>query len=514
MKDSHKITRRSFLKAGAVASMAGLLTAAPAVSAAAASAEDAALEEENCLFKKAKYIFLFIGDGMGDVQIQSASFYKGTVENDGAVVSAELNVHKFPICGSVTTYDSTSFCPDSASTATSIATGYKTESGVINMCPWTRDVPYETIAEKLHSQKGYRVGVISSVNIDHATPAAFYAHNASRNNNYAIGSELPQSGFEYFAGGEFIKVDDGGTKENLHTVAANAGYNVVTTQAGAAALKPADGSKTLIIAEKLADGNSMSYSMDAAPGEWQLADYVNKGIEMLDNKKGFFMMTEGGKIDWACHGNDAAASIHDVLALDDVVGAAVRFYEEHPNETLILVTADHETGGMTIGYATTNYDTFLQNLTKQTVSFSKFDSEYISRYVAEQTPFENVLGDIKNCFGLMLASDPEATADNKLVLTDYEEEQLRTAYAKTLAQAPSSQSKMTQADYELYGTYEQFSVTLCHLLNHKSGISHTTYSHTGAPVSIFAMGVGAEEFKGTFDNTEIFHKLAELTGVQ
>ena len=73
----------------------------------------------------------------------------------------------------MTTYDSTSFCPDSASTATSIASGKKTESGVINICPWTRDVPYETIAEKLHKHKGYKVGIVSTVNNDHATPAAF-----------------------------------------------------------------------------------------------------------------------------------------------------------------------------------------------------------------------------------------------------------------------------------------------------------------------------------------------------
>ena len=149
----------------------------------------------------AKNVILFIGDGMGTAQIQSARFYKGTVDNNGAVTEADLSFTSFPQVGSVTTYDSTSFCPDSASTATSIATGHKTESGVINMCPWTRDVPYETIAEKLHAQKGYKVGVISTVNIDHATPAAFYAHQKTRKNYYEIGVELANSGFEYFAGG-------------------------------------------------------------------------------------------------------------------------------------------------------------------------------------------------------------------------------------------------------------------------------------------------------------------------
>ena len=170
---------------------------------------------------------------MGTAQIQSARFYKGTVDNNGAVTEADLSFTSFPRVGSVTTYDSTSFCPDSASTATSIATGHKTESGVINMCPWTRDVPYETIAEKLHAQKGYKVGVVSTVNIDHATPAAFYAHQKTRKNYYEIGVELANSGFEYFAGGEFQKVKGDGTGPDNHEVAAQAGYNVVTTQADA-----------------------------------------------------------------------------------------------------------------------------------------------------------------------------------------------------------------------------------------------------------------------------------------
>ena len=171
MKEN-KMSRRSFLKAGAFASAAGMLAAAPAAANAAAPNAANAAEEENGLLGvfggKPKYVFLFIGDGMGTAQIQSARFYKGTVENNGAVVEGELSFTQFPEVGSVTTDDSTSFCPDSACSATSIATGHKTESGVINMCPWTRDVPYETIAEKLHKQRGYKVGVISSVNIDHA----------------------------------------------------------------------------------------------------------------------------------------------------------------------------------------------------------------------------------------------------------------------------------------------------------------------------------------------------------
>ena len=179
----HKMSRRSFLKVGAVASAAGLMTAAPVAANAAAPAASTAADEENCfgLFqKKPKYIFLFIGDGMGTAQIQSARFYQGTVTNNGAITEAELSFTQFPEVGSVTTYDSTSFCPDSASTATSLSTGHKTYSGTINMDE-TMTVKYETIAEKLHD-KGYDIGVVCSVNLNHSTPAAFYCHHPSRSN--------------------------------------------------------------------------------------------------------------------------------------------------------------------------------------------------------------------------------------------------------------------------------------------------------------------------------------------
>ena len=108
-----------------------------------------------------------------------------------------LSFMNFPVAGSATTFDSTSFAPDSASTATSLSTGHKTHSGVINMDE-TKTIAYETITEKLKEQKGYKIGVISSVNLNHATPAAFYAHQASRGSYYAIGQELIDSGFDYF----------------------------------------------------------------------------------------------------------------------------------------------------------------------------------------------------------------------------------------------------------------------------------------------------------------------------
>ena len=222
------------------------------------------------------------------------------------------------------------------------------------------------------------------------------------------------------------------------------------------------------------------------------------------------MMVEGGKIDWACHANDAGSTIADTLALSDAVEEAIKFYNEHPNETLIIVTGDHETGGLTIGYAGTNYDTYLQNLQNQKLSYAKYDSDFVSKYKEERTPFETVLKDIKTYFGLMTANDPDATEDSTLVLTDYELGRLKSAYDRTM----NPKDDMTQEEYVMYGTYEPLSVTITHILNNKSGISFSSYAHTGLPVAVFAMGNGSDMFKGFYDNTEIYANMAELLQVK
>ncbi len=455
--------------------------------------------------KKPKYVFLFIGDGMSYPQIQATSYYLGATGSNGGVVQQDLSFMNFETTGSAQTFDSTSFCPDSASTATSIATGKKTYSGTINM-DTTFKIKYDTIAEQLKAQQDYKIGVVTSVNLNHATPAAFYAHQASRNSYYAIGEELIASNFDYFAGGELLQPGTGA--DNLYTKAEAAGYNVVKTQAEAKALKASDG-KSIVVAETIADAGSMSYQIDASADEWKLSDYVSKGIDMLDNDKGFFMMVEGGKIDWACHANDAASTIHDTIALSHAVDEAISFYNSHKDETLILVTGDHETGGLTIGYAGTNYDTYLTNLKNQKISFAKFDSDIASSYTSE-TSFETVLADVKQYFGLSVASGSNVAKSGNLVLTDYEYSLLEAAYNKQIKNTTLASAQELGI---LYGSYKPISVTVTHILNNKSGISFSSYAHTGIPVPVFAQGAGAENFSGYYDNTDIYKTLASLTGI-
>ena len=466
-----------------------------------------------------KYVFVFIGDGMSYPQIQSATYYAGkdaagivdvvkNSENAGdSPAMKNLSVYAFPVAGSASTYDATSFAPDSASTATSIFTGYKTHSSSINV-DITKKIKYRTIAEQLRDQKKWKIGVVSTVNLNHATPAATYAHQASRKSNYAIGQELVESNFDYFAGGALMEPQDKkNDKTSIYELAKSAGYKVCFTQNDANSLQ--NGDKAIVVAETLADGDAMSYDNDRKNNEWALRDYVRKGIEVLDNKKGFFMMVEGGKVDWACHANDARSSIADTLALSAAVEEAIEFYNKHPKETLIIVTADHETGGLTIGYAGTDYNLFFRTLDNQKISYAKFDSDYVSNYKKNGTSLEEVMTDVEQLFGLKLPGSEGSNKNGGLVLTDYEYSRIKTAYEKTI----KNDKSRTQMEYDLYGTYEPLTITITHILNAKSGLGWTSNSHTGLPVPVFALGAGQDEFKGFYDNTEIYNKMAKLTKV-
>ena len=466
-----------------------------------------------------KYVFVFIGDGMSYPQIQSAAYYAGkdaagivdvvrNSENAGdSPAMKNLSFYDFPVAGSASTYDATSFAPDSASTATSIFTGYKTHSSSINV-DITKKIKYRTIAEQLRDQKKWKIGVVSTVNLNHATPAATYAHQASRKSNYAIGQELVESNFDYFAGGALMEPQDKkNDKTSIYELAKSAGYKVCFTQNDANSLQ--NGDKAIVVAETLADGDAMSYDNDRKNNEWALRDYVRKGIEVLDNKKGFFMMVEGGKVDWACHANDARSSIADTLALSAAVEEAIEFYNKHPKETLIIVTADHETGGLTIGYAGTDYNLFFRTLDNQKISYAKFDSDYVSNYKKNGTSLEEVMTDVEQLFGLKLPGSEGSNKNGGLVLTDYEYSRIKTAYEKTI----KNDKSRTQMEYDLYGTYEPLTITITHILNAKSGLGWTSNSHTGLPVPVFALGAGQDEFKGFYDNTEIYNKMAKLTKV-
>jgi alkaline phosphatase len=442
----------------------------------------------------AKYVFLFIGDGMAMPQITSAEAYL-SANTETAPGVERLSFTQFPAQGLTTTYDAGSFITDSASAGTAIATGNKTLSGVVNMDE-TRSKKLKTIAEYA-KDSGMKVGVISSVNLDHATPACFYAKEESRNNYYNINMQLANSNFDYFAGG-MVRIDktpDG--QKSAHDVMKEKGWAIAADREELNALVP-DGRQVYAYYSTSFTRNSLDYAIDMEADDVTLAEYTAKGIELLDNDEGFFIMVEGGKIDWACHANDAAASINNTLAFDNAVKEAIEFYNSHPDDTIVIVTGDHETGGLTLGFAGTKYDSAFTEIGKQKMSYEAFDTYVVGPYKKSHSAggsLADLIPEIEKNFGLTDRSD-------------YENGMLAAAFKRSMG-GEVDKSAQTQ-DYLLYGGYEPLTVTITHLLNQRAGLAWTSYSHTGVPVQTFALGSGSELFNGYYDNTDIFKKMYDI----
>ncbi|MBC7332773.1 MAG: alkaline phosphatase [Synergistetes bacterium] len=475
-----------------------------------------------------KYVFLFIGDGMGIQQISATEIYLGSLDGNNPKPKS-LSFTKFTSVGLMTTHSADSYITDSAAAITAMASGHKTKSGALNISPDGK-MKYKSIAE-LAKEKGMKIGIITSVSIDHATPAGFYAHNPSRKNYYEISVELANSNFDFFGGGGF-KQPKGkdGKQRDIREILKEKGYKVVEDTEEIMALKPSDG-KVVAINPVLDEESAMPYAINRKNGMnvgLSLADFTKKAIELLDNPNGFFIMVEGGKIDWACHANDAASAIYDILDFDRAIQEAIKFYEKHPHETLIIVTADHECGGMSIGYSEMGYKTFFRILERQKISYDEFTkmvSEYRNQTPREKARLEDLLPEIEKLFGLRVltteekkvleekakAGDIEAVTDLHLALDKSELEQLREAFK--LSMLDKEERPKDKNSYKLYGGYDPLTITITHILNEKAGIGWTSYSHTGMPVSVHAIGVGAEKFEGFYDNTDLFYKLTEVMDI-
>lgn len=436
-----------------------------------------------------------------------------------------LNFQDFEAVGYQTTHDATSFAPDSASTATSLSSGFKTWSGTLGLKPVgdssenteeavdTSNVP-QTIAERLKEEKDMKIGIVSTVTINHATPAAYYAHIPSRNDYYEIALQMSESDFDYFGGGTISKATgDEEDQQSAYEIMEDKGYKVVDNKEDILALDNTSG-KVYAVTPVVQDGGAMPYAIDAKDGDLKLADFVQKGIDVLDNENGFFMMAESGKIDWAGHANDAKTNIEEVLDFEESIQVAIDFAKEHPDETLIIVTGDHETGGMTIGQATTGYDTFVEILDNQKISYIAFD-ELLGEMVegnADLT-FEDVMPVVTENFGLVdEVADADAPDEDEsymaLELNDDEVERLELAFEESLREEPEGEHA-----YRDYGGYNPFSITLTHIINGKAGIGWTSYSHTGVPVPVYATGAQAELFNGAYDNTDVYEKLVTASGL-
>lgn len=299
--------------------------------------------------ERAKYVFLFIGDGMGNSHVSVTESYLSW--KAGKLGGEQLTMTTFPVFGTATSHSADKRVTDSSAAGTAIACGEKTNNSYLGVDP--EGNPVESMSYVL-KEDGYKIGIISSVPINHATPGSFYGHNISRNGYYEIMSEIPASGFEYFASAGILgyhgpKGSEGQVPNAEEYLEAN-GYNVCFGKAELAdAMKNSD---KIVFSQEYNRGvepKNYDSTGDKPETETTLAEMVQAGIDFLGDEEPFFIMCEGGEIDWASHSDKTMPMIIATIAFDEAIQAAYNFYLQHPDETLIVVTADHETGGVALG---------------------------------------------------------------------------------------------------------------------------------------------------------------------
>lgn len=442
---------------------------------------------------QAKYVFFFIGDGMGPHQVLATEMY--LAEMEGRIGRRSLTMTTFPYSGQVATFSTSSGITDSAASGTCLASGKKTDNGVIGQTP--DGTPTISVASQLKKQ-GWGVGIMTTVTIDHATPAAHYAHTPSRNNYYTIGTQLAESDFDFFGGSGFYHPQDKNNPSapNLYDVSEKNGYFLAGGYASAKANIGVE--KMLLVPEERLEDRSrragaLPYAIDRKEGDLSLAQIVGVAIEQLKVHDRFFMMAEGGKIDYASHANDGGTVLHEVIDFDNAIKLAYQFYQQHPDETLIVVTADHETGGLALGNS--DYVLNLKVLANQQCSSDLLSGQLsaLQKEKGEYLTWEQVKSLITKNTGLY----------SEVSLSKEEDTMLQEAYDKMM--------QNVGVEKTLYQDINALAAQALALLNQKSRLGWTSKGHTASAVPVFAIGVGAEKFTGWLDNTEIAPLIYEAT---
>jgi len=434
-----------------------------------------------------KNVIYLIGDGMATAQRQVAEYYYQELTGNK---NARLVMNTLPVAGINTTHSASSLVTDSAAAGTALATGVKTDNGTLGQLP---DGTKVTSLLEGAQKKGMATGLVTTTRLTHATPAAFIAKNVSRDNENEIADDYAASNIDYFAGGgyrHFVAGKDSKRKDGKDLVASLAkndyrtfvGTESVTSFRG---YKPKQGEKVFAAFTQ----SHLPYEVDrmrdnATPS---LAEMTQKGLDLLSrNQDGFFMVVEGGRIDHAAHANDIAGTVYDTLAFDKAVKAAVAFYSNHPEDTLVIVAGDHETGGMGMGFGK-NYFVTLDQLgnTKESI-----EDKLQGVYQGDRSAF---FKHIANTFSLN-----ELTASEKNLIET----------AMTAVDKHDPNAKIN------YGGYDPVAIAVAHVTSKRAGVYWTSYAHTATQLPLSAIGVQAEKLGGFKDNTEIAHTIADIMQVK
>ena len=450
--------------------------------------------------QQAKYVFYFIGDGMGVNQVQGTELFQAELQNKIGIVP--LKFYQFPYITMATTYSATNGVTDSAASGTALSTGNKTKNGTLGLLKdWKTRVNSVAIWAK---EAGRRVGIATSVSVDHATPAAFYAHVPKRNMYHQIGKQLYEAGFDFYAGSDFRKPTDkkDPNSQNLYELADKNGY-VIARGYDDYVVKSKKADKLILFQTEEASKKSRSsipYAIDRTDKDLTLEQITTSAIDFMskDLSKGFFLMIEGGKIDWACHSNDAATAFREIQDFDNAIKIAYDFYMQHPDETLIVITADHETGGMVLGKGP--YELDLQALQYQKVSEEAYTDivKDLRKKHNNKVSWEVIKQSLKENFGFW----------GPLELSEEQNAYLEKVYAESFKNKDVDMTKSEYADNEPIATAAKEVISQIALVGWTSG------GHSAGYVPVCAVGAGAHLFQGRLDNALIPVRIAEAAGYQ
>lgn len=449
-----------------------------------------------------KYVFYFIGDGLGAAQRQLGEYFLQEQSGDR---TAKLIMNTFEVAGMTTTHSADSLVTDSAAAGTALASGVKTNTGVIGKDTAGQNVRTLTEAAR---DAGMRTGIITTTRLTHATPATFAAHNISRDNENDIALDLLASGVDFLAGGgarhfipQGVKVEEkdpaGRTikskredDRDLVREFKERGYATFVGMAGTRTFKATNFS-TVDKSFAAFTYSHLPYEIDRChryPEMPSLADMTRAGIDALTRDgQGFFLVVEGGRIDHACHSNDPAAAAWDILAFDAALETVLAFYKAHPSDTLILVVGDHETGGLGLGSNVLGDRLNMAALMPSRISVGDTLSFGAHQYTGDRAAFVTVLN---RDLGL---------AD----LTDAETARLTAAFDAADAGERIGAYKVNPAAF-----------TAARLLSERANIGWTATIHTGTMIPLSAKGREAARFGGYKDNTDIALTLADLLGLK
>lgn len=276
-----------------------------------------------------KNIILFIGDGMGVAHITAGKIARGT-----------LSLERFAIIGLMTTHSENKLVTDSAAAATALATGHKTDNGAVSVSADKK--PLKTLFE-FAEELGQSTGVVVTSSVTHATPAAFFAHVEDRHQHADIAEQILNSGLDVLIGGGWMyfipESNEGGRRQDNKNLLGS----LETRMPVVLSYDKLPGHNNKLAALLAPDGLPKSADRD-----YSLAELTEEAIRILSkNRKGFVLLVEGSQIDWAAHDQDHEGIIAEMIDFDGAVGTGLDFAQKHGN-TLIIVTADHETGGFVV----------------------------------------------------------------------------------------------------------------------------------------------------------------------